>query len=130
MNQTQSLTPLETRDGLVTNAKQTWPTIKGYVDELPKNFKDMLRSEGTRKKESAEGVIYELKLDTQWPWISLYLEGVCMRDSHKGFGGWTKVNYYCHDKYNNNVYIRNILSELSNPLSNDRDIDLIFPDVR
>lgn len=128
MNQTKSLTPLEIRDNLVISAKEAWPTIKRYVDALPKNFKEILRSEGTRKKDSADGSVFEVKLDTDWSWISLYLEGICMRDNSRGLGGWTRVNYFCYDKLNSNVYVRDILSELNNPLIDKKDIDLVFPD--
>lgn len=131
MDQIQSpLTRSQTRDELRQLAKDSWYTAKRHVHTLPSNYKEIFRRPETVVVSKDKGTRYTTPIESKWPSIDLYLEGICLRDQTKGYNGWTRISFFAVDTINGVIYERSLIDEMNKAGVDDNLAELVFPDLK
>lgn len=123
------LTPLQTRDLQREINKNARADIWKHLDSLSSDYKQMFRNPNTVTKVMDKGTRYTLNLLSKWKNTEIIFEGIWLRDTTKGYMGWTRISYFLFDNLNNICYERSLIQEFQKKGANDNNIDLVFPDM-
>lgn len=131
MVQTQSpLTLLQTRDMQREINKKDRLEIWQYLDLLPSDYKKVFRSPETTIKTTDKGTRYTLSVPSKWAGTDIIFEGICLRDTSKGYMGWTRISYFLFDNLNCICYERSLIDEMNKNGVDDNLVELVFPDLK